>query len=212
MNARSARATLLAAGVLAAGVLAAVAPGATAHGADATGDAERGRSLFANRQCGRCHLPREQSGVGPAVEALRRPQGAFELAGRLWNHAPAMFTVLKHEQIEWPQISAAEMADLMAYLQADPARDPALDPARGWSILVKKGCLKCHRLRGEGGRLRPDLSERRPAYDSASAWAATMWTHTPRMAAKALEVGVLYPRFVGDEMRQLVSFLRGASR
>jgi hypothetical protein len=37
-----------------------------------------------------------------------------------------------------------------------------------------------------------------------------MWRHTPRMAAKALERGVLYPRFSGDEMPNLLAFLRSA--
>lgn len=180
--------------------------------ADPPGDAARGRETFAAKECARCHLPRGQDGVGPALEQLRRPQGAFALAGRLWNHAPAMFTVLKMERLQWPQINAAEMGDLMAYLEADPARDPPPDPSRGQLMLVRKGCLKCHSLRGEGGRLAPDLSAQRPAYESAVAWATRMWGHTPAMAAKAMEVGVLYPRFAEDEMLNLVAFLRGSVR
>src|SRR3989338_1351577 len=69
--------------------------------------------------------------AGPAPGQLRRPQGAYELAGRLWNHAPAMFTALPQERLDWPRISAAEMGDLMAYLDADPRRDPAPDLGRG---------------------------------------------------------------------------------
>jgi mono/diheme cytochrome c family protein len=180
--------------------------------AEPPGDAARGSQTFAAKQCARCHLPRGQDGVGPALEQLRRPQGAFALAGRLWNHAPAMFTVLKMESLSWPQINAAEMGDLMAYLEADPARDPAPDPSKGQLMLLRKSCLKCHSLRGEGGRLAPDLSAQRPSYESAVAWATTMWGHTPAMAAKAMEVGVLYPRFAEDEMLNLVAFLRSRAR
>ncbi|MBI4589004.1 MAG: hypothetical protein HY725_09210, partial [Candidatus Rokubacteria bacterium] len=50
-----------------------------------TGDAGRGRAVFEGKRCARCHLPRGELGVGPPLEELRRPQGAFELAGRLWN-------------------------------------------------------------------------------------------------------------------------------
>ncbi len=181
---------------------------AGAAAADPGGDAERGRALFTAKQCARCHAPRGQAGVGPPLTALQRPQGAFELAGRLWNHAPTMFTVLTQERVEWPAFTTAEMADLMAYLGADPARDPAPSAPRGNTVLLRKGCLKCHSLGGEGGRIAADLSRPRPAYQAADTWAAAMWTHTPRMAAKALEIGVVYPRFVDDEMIDLVGFLR----
>jgi cytochrome c2 len=176
------------------------------------GDAARGRAAFSAKACARCHVPRGQAGVGPPLEELRRPQGAFVLAGRLWNHAPGMFTALKMADVQWPEISAAEMADLMSYLEADPARDPAQDPTKGQLTILRKGCLKCHSLRGEGGRLAPDLSAQRPSYDSAVAWATRMWRHTPAMAAKAMEIGVLYPRFAEDEMLNLVAFLRSSAR
>jgi mono/diheme cytochrome c family protein len=169
-------------------------------------DAARGEQLFATKQCVRCH---RAGGEGPPLERLRRPQGAYELAGRMWNHAPAMFTVLKIEGLEWPRLDSREMADLMAYLQADPARDPPVDRRRGQLLLVGKGCLKCHALRGEGARLAPDLADRKERFGPAPAWAATMWTHTPRMAVIALEREILYPRFSGDEMRHLLGYLAG---
>ena len=193
----------LGAAVLGAGMIAAAEP---------PGDVARGRETFAAKECARCHAPRGQPGVGPALEQLRRPQGAFALAGRLWNHAPAMFTVLRLGDLPWPQISAAEMADLMTYLEADPARDPAPNLAKGQVTLLRKGCLKCHSLRGEGARLAPDLAAQGAAYDSAVTWAAKMWRHTPAMAAKAMEVGVLYPRFAEDEMLNLVAFLRSSAK
>jgi len=171
------------------------------------GDAGRGQATFAAKHCAQCHRPRDAKGVGPAIEDLRRPQGAYELAGRLWNHAPAMFTVLTHEGLTWPDIDAAAMADLMAYLEADASRDPAPNLVKGQMTLVAKGCLKCHTFRGEGARVGPDLA-RRSDYAPPATWAATMWRHTPRMAAKALERGVLYPRFSGDEMLNLLAFLR----
>jgi cytochrome c2 len=191
---------------LALGALAASA--APVH-AQSPGDPARGQELFAAKQCVRCHRPRSQPGIGPPLEVLRRPQGAYELVGRLWNHAPAMFTVLKLESLEWPRIDAAEMANLMAYLEADASRDPAPDPVRGQQILVSKGCLKCHAWKGEGARVGPDLSQRRGSFAPPATWAATMWAHAPRMAAVAIERAVLYPRFTGDEMVHLLGFLRG---
>lgn len=177
--------------------------------AQVPGDAERGRALFTSKHCIRCHRPREERpATGPAVEELMGPQGAYELAGRLWNHAPGMFTALAAGGIPWPEISPAEMADLMAYLRAEPGRDPAPDLMRGQALLLGKGCLKCHRFRREGARVAGDLAERREDMAPPWAWASRMWAHTPRMAAVGLQRGIVYPRFTGAEMVNLLGFLR----
>lgn len=189
-------------------ILVALLLGPVTLAAQPVGDAERGREAFTRLSCARCHVARPQKGVSPALDGLRRPQGAYELAGRLWNHVPAMFTALKQQGIEWPPMAAGDMADIMAYLQADPARDAVPDVLKGQLVLVSKGCLKCHAFRREGGRLARDLAERRPEYGSASAWATLMWNHAPGMSATALERGLMYPRFSGAEMQDLLAFLR----
>lgn len=188
--------------------VAVLAVAATAGAAAAqSGEAARGQQVFAAKHCARCHRPGVRD-PGPPLEQLRRPQGAYELSGRLWNHAPAMFTALVQEGLAWPVISETEMADLMAYLQADAARDPAVQARRGQMILVAKGCLKCHSFRGEGSRIAPDLAERREDYAPPARWASRMWSHTPRIAQKAIERGIAYPRFTGDEMTHLLGFLK----
>ncbi len=204
MNATSALAVLLSG----AGVCAVILGGSTAAEA---GSSELGRGVFSEKQCVRCHAPRGERGAGPALEDIRRPQGEMELAGRLWNHLPAMFASATGEGAVWPAISAGEMGDLMAYLQADAKRDPRPDLVKGRAALVKKGCLKCHSLRREGGPVKPDLAARRSDYGSAAAWAAAMWTHTPRMAEMASRQGLAYPRFTGDEMTNLVGLLRSTA-
>ena len=162
--------------------------------AEAPGDAERGQAVFAAKQCVRCHASRGQPSVGPAIEELRRPQGAYALAGRFWNHAPAMFTSLLRDGIAWPEIDPAEMADLMAYLQADASRDPAPDLSR------------------EGGRIAEELTRYHPGYESPVTWAAAVWKHAPRMADEARRMGVPYPRFTGEEMGHLVGLLRSTAK
>lgn len=174
-------------------------------------DPERGLALFAQKGCSRCHVPRGQQGSGPPLEDLRRPQGELQLTGRLWNHLPGMVATLARGGAEWPRIDLAEMADLMAYLRAEPSRDPEPDLYKGQIVLLRKGCLKCHSLRREGGPVRPDLAEKREDYESAAAWAVTMWSHNPRMAVMAQQRGIPYPLFAEDEMVNLLGFLRGAA-
>jgi len=180
--------------------------------ADVPGDPARGRALFEEKHCARCHLPREQGrGMGPPLEVVRHPQGMLELAGRLWNHAPAMLASLGQQGLGWPALSATQMADLAAYLQADPARDPKPDLLQGQATLVRKGCLKCHRLNGEGGTVAIELTRYPGGYQSPVGWATSVWSHAPGMADQAERLGVLYPRFTGDEMTNLVAFLRSAA-
>jgi hypothetical protein len=103
------------------------------------------------------------------------------------------------------------MADLLAYLQGDPSRDPTPDLFQGQVLLIRKGCLKCHRLRNEGGSVGVELTKDRGRYRSPIAWAATMWNHSPRMAGHAARMGLLYPRFAGEEMGNLFGFLKNAA-
>ncbi|HET8577758.1 MAG TPA: c-type cytochrome [Methylomirabilota bacterium] len=178
--------------------------------AQAPGDAQRGRALFTAKGCAGCHLPQGQQGAGPALEELRKPQGGFELSGRLWNHTPGMFATLQREGKPWPTFTAAEMADLMVYLRAEPARDPAVNLALGQALLVRKGCLKCHQFRGEGGWVGIELTKYHGGYESPVVWATAVWNHAPRMAVEGRWKGLLYPRFSGEEMANLVGFLRSA--
>lgn len=195
-------AMLLGGGLLAAGMHAA---------AEMPGDAEQGEKLFISKDCSRCHMPFGEWRGGPKLEVLQRRQGALELAGRLWNHAPAMFEMLSREGLEWPRITVEEMADLMAYLQADPSRDPSPNLFAGQVILVRKGCLKCHRLRGEGGSLGIELTKYHGGYESPLVWAATIWNHSPQMAEHVRRMDLLYPRFTGEEMVNLFGFLKHAA-
>jgi cytochrome c2 len=179
--------------------------------AEPRGDPEIGRMLFADKLCARCHIPGLQAGVGPALEMVRRSQGEMQLAARLWNHVPAMTASLRQGAVAWPRIDVTEMTHLMAFLGADASRDPPTDQYRGHGILVRKGCLKCHSLRGEGGRIQPDLASHRADYESAAAWAASMWAHSGKMAAMASRLGIAYPRFEGDEMADMLAFLRSVA-
>ena len=149
--------------------------------------------------------------MGPPLEVVRRPQGALQLAGRLWNHAPAMFAAVEKEGRKWPDMTREQMGDLMAYLEVDPSRDPAPDLFRGQLIMIRKGCLKCHQFRGEGGSVAIELTKYQGGYYSAVAWATVIWNHSPKMATQAARLGVLYPRFAGDEMGNLVEFLKSAA-
>lgn len=175
------------------------------------GDREQGRRVFEEKGCIQCHVPpgklRE---IGPPLATLQRRQGLLELAGRLWNHAPAMQQEFTERGKAWPTLSTKEVADLAAFLLARAGADPPGSEARGQVLLLKKGCLKCHAFFGEGAGVGPDLT-RSTVYDSPLDWAAGVWDHTPKMRAKAEQLGTEYPRFEADEMVDLVAFLKASA-
>ncbi len=52
------------------------------------------------------------------------------------------------------------------------------DPTRGGQLFVSKGCAKCHALKGERGKIGPDLSKI-DLGDTQLNLAAKIWNHTP---------------------------------
>jgi cytochrome c551/c552 len=172
------------------------------------GDQEQGRRLFEAKGCIVCHAPAgKPKEIGPSLTTLQRQQGLLELAGRLWNHAPAMQQSLAERGKAWPTLTTEEMANLAAFLLAKPSADRPGSKEKGQVLLFKKGCLKCHTFFGEGAGVGPDLT-RFPHYDSPLEWATSIWDHAPKMRAKAEKLGTDYPRFEGDEMVDLVEFLK----
>lgn len=172
------------------------------------GDKERGRRLFESKGCIECHVPpgREKE-VGPPLAALQKRQGLYQLAGRWWNHVPAMQKEFLQRGKPWPTLGAQEVADLAEWLMARQNADPRGNEAKGRLLILKKGCLKCHALFGEGSRIGPDLSSY-PHYNSPVEWAASVWNHSPKMRAKAEELRIDFPRFEANEMVDLVEFLK----
>ena len=175
------------------------------------GDRENGDRLFEEKGCIQCHSPPgKPKEIGPPLATLQRRQGLIELAGRLWNHAPAMQQQFAERGKAWPTLSTKEMADLAVFLLARPGADPPGSAARGQVLLLKKGCLKCHSFFGEGAGVGPDLS-RSTVYNSPLDWDTGVWDHAPMMRAKAEQLGTEYPRFEADEMVDLVAFLKASA-
>ena len=76
----------------------------------------------------------------------------------------------------------------------------------GWDVFVKKGCGKCHAVRGIGGAIGPDLG-RIETGRSFFELGAAMWNHLPRMGAKMRETGIERPTLTPSELSNLIAFL-----
>ncbi len=103
-----------------------------------------------------------------------------------------------------------------AWSQQPAAAPPAGQPAQpfapqwammaGWDVFAKKGCGKCHAVRGAGGQVGPDLARLQPEGGFFDLGAA-LWNHLPRMGAKMREAGIQRPELTPLEMSNLTAFL-----
>ena len=123
-------------------------------------DVENGGRLFL-ATCATCHGPDGDgvAGVDLGRGQFRRAASATdeELAGIIRNGIP-------NTGMPANNISEINAANIVAYLRvtAASARSASApgDPGRGKAIYEGKGaCASCHRIRGSGGRLGPDLSD-----------------------------------------------------
>lgn len=176
------------------------------------GRAESGRQLFAQKRCVDCHSAAGVGGrVGPDLLDRLVRRTPVEFAAAMWNKSPTMLAAQKARGIPVPQLSAEEMADLVAYLYsvryfADPG-----NLQRGWTVATSKGCLNCHAVSGERGKPASDLTKTK-GLDSPAAALAALWNHavvTPKVAAGQRAP---WPQFRAEEMADLVTLLQSLGR
>lgn len=80
------------------------------------------------------------------------------------------------------------------------------DPVEGSRLFVRKGCVICHAVDGEGGKIGPDLG-RVSSGRTLLGIAAVMWNHSPLMTERIKEVRVTRPKLTPEEMANLFAFL-----
>ncbi len=186
---------------------------------DQSGDAERGRALFAAKGCVQCHDP---TGKAPAVNVLGRADTPLLLTQALWNHASAMTSQMQQRGMQWPSLKAGELRDLLAYIQVAAGRQTAPpvrtgDPARGWAVFQAKACLDCHTLGGRNHSPAPQRTSASPAARSLagdgalpatlSQFGEAMLNHFPDMHRALAAAGKTPPSFRDNEIGDLAVFL-----
>ena len=182
---------------------------------DAPGDTEKGRTVFAQKGCVRCHQVGGIGGVvGPSLDSLAQTGSVIEMAAAMWNHGPAMSQAMQRAGIERPSFTTGELADLLAYLRSTapgPTDRPVyLLPGRpdwGRRRLQEKGCFKCHSIRGEGGTLAPDLARQERAL-SLQQFAARLWNKAPAMLRVMRAQGIQTPQLEASQMADIVAYLQ----
>ncbi|OYV72499.1 MAG: hypothetical protein B7Z72_04640 [Gemmatimonadetes bacterium 21-71-4] len=172
---------------------------------------ERGRRLFAAKGCVRCHGPAGRgTAYGPDLRAATLHLSVSEIAGVLWNHSFVMSSQMRARGVAFPKFQGTEMADVIAFLYYLRFNETEGNRAEGERIFRAKGCAGCHRP-DRGPAIGPDLSHS-AAVTAPMRLVAAMWNHAPAMFAVMRSRAVDWPRFEGNEMRDLSVYLRSLAR
>jgi len=152
------------------------------------GDAGRGKRLFSSKHCSECHGLTELPSVDQPIA----------LVTAMWNHASTMRKEFAAKKLNWPELTAQDLSDMLVYLRNLPATSNApggveiTSGANGQRLFASKGCAACHSGKASltsrlKGKTLTDI-------------AVAMWDHEPRMPAAPA------PLSLGD-MREIVSYL-----
>ncbi|MBI2817005.1 MAG: c-type cytochrome [Acidobacteria bacterium] len=174
-------------------------------------DPKVGMKVFWDKGCIHCHPVLGEGGnIGPDLSRSPSTADGVELAAAMWSHAPQMWQRISQESLQLPTFQADEMEDLFAFLAMARSFDEPGNAAAGMQLFRAKRCVECHSIRGQGGKVGPDLatvaSNRNPV-----AWVTAMWNHAPGMFRALAVKGVQFPRFERSEMVDLESYIRSAA-
>ena len=175
------------------------------------GDPRAGALTFQEKGCGQCHaILGSGPKIGPDLGLLGAAGSSMNgLATQMWNHAPRMWEQIKHSSVPFPQFTAEDMANLFAYLYVTCYDDESGNVTHGEVLFSEKGCIRCHSIAGKGGHVGPDLTEIGPVATPIF-WAQTMWNHAPAMEAHMRDLNIPWPQFQGEEMSDLLTYVRQA--
>ncbi len=166
-----------------------------------------GSKLFETKGCRQCHgVGGLGTSLGPNLRTAIQQLRVSEIAGKLWNHSFQMSAAMRGQRIMFPRFRGNEMSDLVAFLYYLRFFDTGGSGDAGREVFQRSGCSSCHVGNGEPAT-GPDLSKSQ-ATRTPLGLATAMWNHAPAMYNRAQSGQVEWPRFEGDDMRNLAVYLR----
>jgi cytochrome c551/c552 len=177
---------------------------------DPPGDASRGAALFKQKGCQSCHAVGGGPGIGPDLGPYGRYASPLFLTAALWNRGRAMAAAMEARKAPRAVFEGTDIPDVVAYVRAAAGGSERIyarpgSPKRGEALFTEKGCVRCHAVRGHGGKVGPDLAV--VLRGSLTQIAGAMWNHGPTMWTAMAARGIAVPVLGTDELADLVSYL-----
>ena len=181
---------------------------------DKAANADVGERIFHEKNCIRCHSVGGKGGtVGPELDPYQTQSSAPIITAALWNNGPKMMQTMLKEKIPRPQFQERDVMDILAFIRARGLSEETTrqylapgNPVNGRRLFQEKNCIHCHAVRGEGGKIGPDLALRN-LKGSLSHILSVMWNHGSNMWPRMQKERIAFPEFTPAEMSDLLTYL-----
>ncbi len=171
------------------------------------GSAEAGRVTFTKKGCEECHSVHGVGGrSGPDLARRGAHWDLIQFAAAMWNKAPTMTADMQARGIRIPQLSAGEMADLVAYLHSVQYFAESGNARTGRALLRSRACLTCHSLNGEGAGAAGNLAVS-AGMMSPAAVISVLWNHSMHTESGD-SLGIGWPVINAEEMADIAAYLQ----
>jgi mono/diheme cytochrome c family protein len=74
--------------------------------------------VFEQKGCASCHERLRRETGAPDLAAAKERYSTITIAASLFRHGPAMLDRMEKQNVRWPQFTAAEMEDVIAFLNS----------------------------------------------------------------------------------------------
>jgi cytochrome c551/c552 len=177
------------------------------------GDPAVGHKLFEEKGCVHCHAVAGAGGtVGPDLARIPEAVSAMQWMSALWNHVSAMQSKMKEMGVAWPKFTGQDIDNIYAYVRENASsativHDPDPDPESGWTLFQSKGCMSCHGIKDEGGRVGSGLGPNHDLPATFSKLGELMVTAAPAMTEQMRNEGMQPPHLTAQDMTDIFAFL-----
>lgn len=177
------------------------------------GSLSKGKSLIKKKGCLNCHSINGAGGSdAPDFAKIQFNASPLFMVQTMWNHFPGMWKKFSETEREPAGLTGQEAADIAAYIQAVSPKTVKTrmtpgNPNNGKKIFVLKGCTNCHSVNGkDDSKAGPEL-KRLNLHSSVTEIGAAMWNHASQMKELMDEKKIVWPKFNGVEMADLIAYL-----